>query len=112
MPLTMERLGGDFVSIWGAGEFYSLCHCHKQNGNLMQDPEMCFLVVDNRRSSGDFKNIHIVPCMLQNAALGVYEESISFMSGRVGIYLPKMHTGHLGFAAIWLANIAQQGFIK
>ncbi len=112
MPLTIERLGGDFLSTWGAGEFYSLCHYYQQNGDLMQDPEMCFLVVDNRKEGDDLTQLHVVPCTYQNASLGVYEESISFMSGRIGIYLSRLHGQHLQFAATWLSNIKQQGFLK
>ncbi|PWS33292.1 DUF6908 domain-containing protein [Pedobacter paludis] len=111
MPLTIENMGGHFPTMWGDGLFYSLCHYYEQQGDLMQDPEMCFLVVDNRKSLSEFEKLIIVPCSYQNASLGIYEESISFMSGRTSIYLPIMHRQHISFAQIWMGNILQQGFI-
>lgn len=111
MPLTIENMGGNFPMVWGNGHFYSLCHYYEQNGDLMQDPEICFLVVDNRKSDEDYEKIHIVPCSFQNATLGIYEESISFMSNTVALYLPRMQTSHISFAKFWLDNIAVQGFL-
>jgi hypothetical protein len=47
MPLTIERLGDAYG---GNAGLYSLCHYYEQNGDLMQDPEMCFVFVDGRTS--------------------------------------------------------------
>ncbi|WP_146202940.1 DUF6908 domain-containing protein [Pedobacter paludis] len=107
-PLTIEKLGGKFSSIWGKGHFYSLCHYCKRQGDLMQDPEMCFLVVDNREFPQDFESVHILPYSFQNALLGIYEESITFLSDSVGVFLPRKHSEHLDFATMWLENIKFQ----
>jgi len=112
MPLTIENMGGNFPTVWGNGQFYSLCHYYELNGDLMQDPEMCFLVVDRRESPHNYQAAQVVPCSFQNATLGIYEESISFMSASVSLYLPKMHEQHLQFAKIWLDNIFNQGFLS
>ncbi|PWS30261.1 hypothetical protein DF947_17655 [Pedobacter paludis] len=74
----------------------------------MQDPEMCFLVVDNREFPQDFESVHILPYSFQNALLGIYEESITFLSDSVGVFLPRKHSEHLDFATMWLENIKFQ----
>ncbi|MCX2476050.1 hypothetical protein OQZ33_17080 [Pedobacter sp. MC2016-05] len=112
MPLSIENMGGNFPTVWGNGHFYSLCHYCEQNGDLMQDPEMCFLVVDERKSADDYENLRVVPCSFQNATAECYEESISFMSERVSLYLPRLHEQHLEFAKIWLNNIVAQVFLN
>jgi len=111
MPLSVECMGGNFPTVWGMGHFYSLAHHFSQNGDVMYDPEMCFLVVDNRENPEETGALFVVPCSFQNSSLGIYEESISFMSSNVGLYLPKLHQAHLAFAKLWLKNIELQGFL-
>ncbi|PVD52187.1 hypothetical protein DC498_10710 [Terrimonas sp.] len=112
MPLTMERLDEDIQTPYGKGTLYSLCHYYEQNGDLMRDPEMCFLVVDNRKEETDFDFIGIYAQMYQQDNLGLYEESIRIDSGKLTSYIKVWQSGHCQFANQWLKNISQQGFLK
>lgn len=111
MPLNIKNLGGNFPTFWGAGQCYSLCHYYRQHGELLPDPEMYFLVTDNRKVKEAYASVHVTPCSFHNACLGIYEESISFARDGIGLYLPRLHARHLGFARTWLGNIARQGFL-
>lgn len=112
MPLTLERIGGSIATAWGEAEQFSLCHYYGQNGDLLQDPEMCFLLADGEQVLSTYGTAMVSPYSYQNACLGVYEESVSFMGAGVNIYLPRLHYQHLAFAEIWLRNIKRQGFLK
>lgn len=76
MPLTIERLGEDFQTPWGTTQHYSLCHYYIQNGDLMHDPEVCFLVADKQDSD---QQVKIFPFTFYQASIGLYEEPVSFM---------------------------------
>jgi len=79
----------------------------------MQDPEMCFVVVDNRTHQTtdlDFVSIH--PYMFQQANMGICQQSIQMENNRLTKYNRKMQADHTIFANQWLYNIRQQGFLK
>lgn len=112
MPLTMERIGYNIQTPWGAAELYSLCHYYKQNGDLMQAPEMCFVAVDQRGEfKTDYEKIKVVPYMYQQADLGIYEESAIFENSTLAKFRRKVQKDHAMFANLWLGNIQQQGFL-
>jgi hypothetical protein len=46
MPLTLERIDSNIRTPFGTATLYSLMHHFRQNGDLMRDPEMTFLVID------------------------------------------------------------------
>ncbi|WP_438940036.1 DUF6908 domain-containing protein [Chitinophaga hostae] len=112
MPLTVELLSQSIATAAGLGKLYSLCHYYKLNGDLMRDPEMCFLVVDNRTEPNDFKQLHICPQMLQDDNYGKYEESIELENNAVLAFWPAIQHKHCVFANFWLNNLQQQGFIS
>lgn len=111
MPLSMERLEENIVTPFGVAALYSLCHYYKLNGDLMRDPEMCFLVVDNRKTFNDYQAIEIYPQMYQQDNIGLFEESIRIEDRQIRSYIKIWQHGHCSFANIWLRNIRQQGFI-
>lgn len=92
MPLTVERVGS-----YDVGNVYSFCHYFEQNGDLCQDPEMCFIV----------NPLGVFPCMFQQAAPPVYQESI-FLEGAEWKCRRKLQSDHTNFANQWLRNIAEQ----
>ncbi len=113
MPLTIEQIGEAISTPWGVGTLYSLCHYYEQNGDLMQDPEMCFVVVDNREAEATaWGQVVIVPYMFQQANLGIYQESVIIEDGKLTKFLRKMQADQTAFANSWLANIEAQGFLK
>lgn len=112
MPLTIERIGEQIITPVGAGLPFSLCHYYEQNGDLMQDPEMCFVVVDHRQQDQALQQASIYPYMFRQANLGIYEESIIIENDRLSKRYEKMQAEHALFANQWLKNIKGQGFLK
>ncbi|HVM86688.1 MAG TPA: hypothetical protein VMT76_00775 [Puia sp.] len=112
MPLVIERIAENIMTDFGAAKLYSLAHYYEQNGDLMSDPQMCFLVIDQRTQTKDIEHIFIYPQMYQLDGLGIYEESILIKDNRVIGCKKAWQDGHCGFANLWLNNIRQQGFLK
>lgn len=112
MPLTMERIGQAQLDPYGPATLYSLCHYYKQNGDLMQDPEMCFAVVDDRRRSQDHTAVYIVPYIYQQANLGIYQESMQMEGSRFISFSAYQQAEHADFADAWLDNIREQGYLR
>ena len=112
MPLSMERLEENILTPDGVGTTYSLCHYYTLNGDLMRDPEMVFIVVDNRKEEKDIEAIHIYPQLYQLDSLGLYEESIRIDNGQIKSFIKTWQAGHCAFANQWLCNIQMQGFTK
>lgn len=110
MPLTIERLGEAYG---GNASLYSLCHYYEQNGDLMQDPEMCFVVVDGRTSEiRDYANVQVTPYYFAQSNLGYYEQSIVFDNGIMKKCDDQVQHGQTEFAVMWLKNIKGQGFLE
>jgi hypothetical protein len=78
----------------------------------MRDPEMVFIVVDNRKETKDYHLIGIYPQMYQQDNLGLYEESACIENNAIITYKPFLQKEHGSFASQWLQNIKQQGFLK
>ncbi len=112
MPLVIEQIGENIATPFGTGKLYSLAHYYDQNGDAMRDPEMCFIVVDNRAEKDQFEMVGIYPQMFQQDNLSIYEESICIDDNKVTTYKPTWQSGHTTFANQWLLNIRQQGFLK
>jgi hypothetical protein len=112
MPLTIERLEENILTSSGVATIYSLCHYFEQNGDLMREPEMCFLVIDNRKDFNDYQAIEIYPQMYQYDNLGLFEESICVENHQIKSYIKVWQHAHCSFANIWLRNIKMQGFLK
>jgi hypothetical protein len=112
MPLTMELLEIKIAAPFGVATLYSLCHHYVQNGDLLRDPEMCFLVVDKGTNFNDHHAVEIYPQMYQLDNLGIYEESICIENGSVKSFIKLWQWAHCNFANIWLNNIKHQGFLK
>ena len=112
MPLTIEKLEENILTPWGVATTYSLSHSYLQNGDLMRDPEMVFILVDNLSDEKDFHGIGIYPQMYQQDNLGLYEESVTIENGQIKSFIKTWQHSHCNFANLWLKNIKQQGFVK
>lgn len=114
MPLTMENIGWDIETPWEKrADLFSLCHYYEQNGDLMQDPEMCFLVIDSRGDfKADFDKLKIIPYMFQQANLGIYQESAIIENSKLTKFRRAQQNDHTVFANGWLVNIREQGFLN
>ncbi|OJW01952.1 MAG: hypothetical protein BGO52_00265 [Sphingobacteriales bacterium 44-61] len=112
MPLTIERLTANIETGTGKGTLYSLCHYYEQNGDLMRDPEMCFIVVDNRSHPQEYEAIEIYPQLFRQDSSDQFDECIRIENNRVTSYIKVWQQGQCSVAAIWFKNLQQQGFLK
>ena len=92
MAVHVEHIGE--ISSW---PLFSVAHYYRQNGDMMQDPEMLFYHKD-----GQF-----CPCMFQQANMGIYEESV-YMEGGALMWSQRMQRDHVSFANVWMKNIKEQ----
>lgn len=113
MPLTVEVLERNIATPWGEGYEVSLCHYYESHGDLVQDPEMTFLVVDNRGEvEGNFDLLGVWPTSFYNPAIrGRNEISMSNESGQWR-YSARAQKDHAAFATIWLRNLRHQQNLK
>jgi len=112
MPLSFERILDDVVTPFGTGHLYSMMHTYIQNGDLMRDPEVCFIVVDNRGQPDQYDMICVYPQLYRQDNFGLYEESIRIEGNSITNVIKAWQDSHVVFANQWLVNINQQGFLK
>ena len=94
MPLSVERL----YKVDGDRDVISLAHYFEQNGDLVQDPEMLFVVVNEEM---------IMPISIQHA-FGRVNEGVVFENNKMtGVYV-KAQKDMTVFAGMWLNNIKNQ----
>ncbi len=109
MPLTIEKTGEAYG---GEADLYSLCHYYEQNGDLMQDPEMGFVVVDGRTAENRSpEQVQVTPYFFQQADMGIYQQSITFHNDMLQSCDGTLQHEHAEFADLWLSNIEAQGFL-
>ena len=113
MSLTIEKIGENVDTYWGDACLYSLCHYYMQNFDPMQDPEMCFIMVDKREADTTaWDKVKIIPYIYQQANLSIYEEIITFKGNEIDKYDRTLQLQHVIFANQWLQNIQAQGFLR
>lgn len=78
----------------------SMAHYFEQNGDLMADPEMCFIHLKGMNS--------FIPSYYKQDNLGIEQESVLFKDGIIKGVRTRMQTSHTVFANMWLRNIKQQ----
>jgi hypothetical protein len=109
MPLSVEHIGDAYG---GEAQLYSLAHYYTQNGDLMADPEMCFIVADHREAEiNAMEQVKIAPYLFKQDNLGIYEESISLVENEPTIIKREVQADHAAFADEWLTIIELQGFL-
>jgi hypothetical protein len=111
LPLVLEQIG-EVSTFYGPGKLYSLAHYYEQEGDLMRDPEMVFIVVDNRKGTTDYDPMAIYPQLFRQDNIGAYEESVCLENDRATTFKPLWQKDQAIFASQWLKNIQQQGFLR
>ncbi|TXJ28080.1 MAG: hypothetical protein E6Q24_07065 [Chitinophagaceae bacterium] len=111
MPLSMELLQTGITTSYGKANLYSLMHTYVQEGDLMRDPEVCFLVVDNRIDSKDYNNLRVFPISYRQDNLGMDDESVRIEDDEVTNLIPVWQHEHCVFANQWMKNIKEQEFL-
>lgn len=112
MPLVIEQVGENIQTPFGIGKLISLAHYYTQNGDTMRDPEMVFIVVDNRKETNQYEAIGIYPQLYRQDSFSLNEESICIDACQITTFKPVWQAGHTSFANQWLLNIRSQGFLK
>ena len=114
MPETCGKIDnrpGTFMAVhvdrlWDApkmgGTVFSVAHNYEQNGDLMSDPDMEFLVSD----------LGVFPLTYQQDGLGIRQSPVNWEDGKVVSYRAKQQADITRFANEWMGNIAQQQFRK
>jgi len=78
----------------------SLAHYYLQNGDLMADPEVCFLL---DKGHGIY-----FPIYYMQDSIGVEEESVEMVNGEIKKVNLSLQLEHTRFANMWLKNIKHQ----
>jgi len=97
MPVVVEHLGDIHIKGFGQASQYSIAHYFEQNGDLMADPEMCFLAQNGIFYPYYFK---------QDGGIPVEQISMMFENGIHGNW--KLQKDHTEFMQFWLNNIKEQ----
>ncbi|HJU45972.1 MAG TPA: hypothetical protein VJ647_04265 [Chitinophagaceae bacterium] len=112
-PLNVELVEEEVTTTSSEkAKLYSVSHTLTQAGNLMRDPEMCFIVVDNRKDPADLNNVAVYPQLYRQDEMDLYEECVVIDKGVIKSYKPLWQEGHYLFATQWLKDIKEQGFLR
>ena len=83
------------------GKTVAVAHYYEQNGDLMADPDMTFLICPGGQ---------VVPMTYQQDNMGIYQRAVGFIEGgKMEVYW-RMQTDITKFANDWMRNIKQQQF--
>jgi hypothetical protein len=95
------RLSIEVLSHVGKGRVVSLAHYGEQNGDLMADPEMTFLV-------GEPEGVY--PLTYRNDYVGVNQEAMRVDEGYRFHFAPQLQRQLASFTATWMENLVDQQF--
>lgn len=96
MPLVIEWVGkGPYET-----ELVSVAHYYTQNGDLMRDPEIVFIVS---------KLGYWTPMSFQQDNLGLYQEAVTIREGSFFMN-SKLIRDLKQFAKMWDRNLSEQGY--
>ena len=102
MPLSIE-----VIENYGRDEGVKISFCHygEQNGDLMRDPEVCFI----RPADGNY-----YPYYYRNDYLAKEQFAAEFdpYDGSIQRYWVSMQKDIATFSSQWAQNLKDQGFIK
>jgi hypothetical protein len=82
------------------GPMFSIAHYYEQNGDLMRDPEMCFI----KGGDGEY-----YPYYYRLDGLGIEQEAVTWdIDGTVKRVNPLWQRSQAAFAGTWMRNIKNQ----
>ena len=93
MAVSVEIIGRS-----GLGPLVSVAHYYEQNGDLMRDPDVVFLIGADR---------HVYPVSFRQDNLGIYLES-AYVEDGVWKVRVKMQADLCSFCTQWMRNIDDQ----
>lgn len=90
----------EYIDDCELGAMYSIVHYYEQNGDLMRDPEMCFI----RGGDGEY-----YPYYYRQDGLGIEEDNLwRGEKGQIKGYDSARQNAHVTFARMWMRNIKRQ----
>jgi len=84
------------------GNIYSISHTYIQEGDVMFDPEVCYIKIKD-----DY-----YPISYCQHNLGIDQECVIFENGKIMDIKPRLQKDIVSFSATWLSNIKEQQGIK
>ena len=93
MAVSVEIIGRS-----GLGPLVSVAHYYEQNGDLMRDPDVVFLIGADR---------HVYPISFRQDNLGIYLEA-AYVEDGVWKVRVKMQADLCSFCNMWMRNIDDQ----
>lgn len=96
MAVSIERIQALTI-----GEMWSVCHYSEQNGDLMRDPEVTFLVYPNQM---------IYPTYFRNDYAGIEYDVVLLEDGKPAKFYSRRYDDLRQFCNQWMKNIKQQQF--
>lgn len=90
----------EYIGNCNLGAMFSVAHYYEQNGDLMRDPEMCFI----RGKDGEY-----YPYYYRLDGLGIEEDVMQMNDkGELTCKNATQQKGQANFAESWMRNIKQQ----
>lgn len=113
-PGAFMALSVELIDQWPEGNIFSLAHYYEQNGDLMRDPDMTFLVSNGTFHGSKFIAGLVFPASYRQDGLGIDQQSL-FYEDNNGIHslriCKKWQADHAVFANTWMRNIKAQQHI-
>ena len=95
MAVTIELVGQNEL-----GKLFSVAHYAEQNGDLMRDPEVVFILGADEE---------FYPVMVQQDFIGKYQDVLEYdETGKIKGWYPRLQADLAAFANFWLKNIKYQ----
>ncbi len=105
LPLTIEGIGRSP----DGRRLVSVCHYQEQNGDLMRNPDVVFLVDEKMKGLTHGCKDGWFPVSIRNDFLGTYRESIVWDKENMSTDRREMKDIK-SFSNVWNRNIKAQGF--
>lgn len=95
MAVTIELVGQNEL-----GKLFSVAHYAEQNGDLMRDPEVVFILGNDEE---------FYPITIQQDFIGKYQDVLEYdETGKIKGWYPRLQADLASFANFWLKNIKYQ----
>jgi len=95
MAVTIELVGQNEL-----GKLFSVAHYAEQNGDLMRDPEVVFILGNDEE---------FYPITIQQDFIGKYQDVLEYdETGEIKGWYPRLQADLAAFANFWLKNIKDQ----
>lgn len=88
----------EIIDRTGLGPLVSIAHYYEQNGDLMRDPDVVFLIGADQ---------HVYPISFRQDSLGIDQEA-AYVEDGVWKVRPKMQADICRFCNMWMRNINEQ----